>query len=245
MDRAIVERARSLFDPLGDQGGWAATFGRELNATDDRVHFQRAGVGLPIVEGRNVTPFHVNLAATRFGVTAEDARRLLPSGAATRRRLAYRDIASATNRLTLIAAILPRGSVSTHTVFVLKTPLTLRDQHFLCALFNSFVVNYLVRTRVTTHVTTEIVERVPVPRREQAGRAFNDLAAISRWMSRTGAGPALAATEPRAAACVARLNAIVAQLYQLSAAEFEHVLDTFPLIPKAERDAALGAFSSL
>ena len=37
-----------------------------------------------------------------------------------RLRLAYRDVASATNRLTLIAALLPPGTVSTHTVFCLK-----------------------------------------------------------------------------------------------------------------------------
>ena len=41
-----------------------------------------------------------------------------------RPRLAYRDVASATNRLTLIAAILPPRCVSTHTVFCLRTPLS-------------------------------------------------------------------------------------------------------------------------
>ena len=35
-------------------------------------------------------------------------------------RLAYRDVASATNRLTFIAAIVPRDMITTHTVFCLK-----------------------------------------------------------------------------------------------------------------------------
>ena len=83
-------------------------------------------------------------------------------------------MASATNRLTLIAAILPAGSVSTHTLFCLRTPLPLPSQHFLCGLFNSLVVNYLVRLRVTTHVTTTIVERLPVPRRDGARHAPGD-----------------------------------------------------------------------
>ena len=39
-----------------------------------------------------------------------------------------------------------------------------------------------------------------------------------------------------------RLNARVAQLYQLSRQEFEHVLATFPLIRQADRDAALKCF---
>jgi hypothetical protein len=36
----------------------------------------------------------------------------------------------------------------------------------------------------------------------------------------------------------ATLNARVASLYQLSAAEFEHVLNTFPLFPSEERRRA-------
>ena len=37
--------------------------------------------------------------------------------------LAYREVAAATNRLTLIAAILPADTITTHTVFCLKEPL--------------------------------------------------------------------------------------------------------------------------
>ena len=60
--------------------------------------------------------------------------------------------------------MLPPGTATTHTVFCLRTSLPRDAQNFLCALFNSFVVNYLVRLRVTTHVTTAIVERLPIPR---------------------------------------------------------------------------------
>ena len=70
-------------------------------------------------------------------------------------------MAGSTNRTTLIAAILPARCVSTHTLFCLRTPLSLRAQHYLCGLFNSFVVNYFVRLRVTTHVTTATVEQLP------------------------------------------------------------------------------------
>ena len=52
-----------------------------------------------------------------------------------------------------------------------EAAIKLVDQYFLCGLFNSFVVNYLVRLRVSTHVTTALVERLPVPTREQAPHA--------------------------------------------------------------------------
>ncbi|HEX3644424.1 MAG TPA: N-6 DNA methylase [Vicinamibacterales bacterium] len=232
IDLAIVERAAALFQPLGSKDAWAARFGRELNATDDRPAFRAIGRQmLPVVEGKHLEPFRVALESARHGISAPDASRLLRSDRHTRPRLAYRDVASATNRVTLIAAVLPSGCVSTHTVFCLRTPLPSRAQHLLCGLFNSFVVNYLVRLRVTTHVTTGVVEQLPIPTAEAAPAACLEIATLARLLARR-----------RDSSALARLNARVAELYQLSGAEFGHILSTFPLMPSEERDAALQEF---
>jgi hypothetical protein len=230
VDVAILERAAALFPPLGSHDGWNARFGRELNATDDREHFGPPGRGLPVVEGKQIDPFRVDLRSARFGLAPAAAKRLLQSARYSQRRLAYRDVASATNRLTLIAAILPAGCVSTHTVFCLRTALSRLEQECLCGLFNSFVLNYFVRLRVTTHVTTAVVERLPVPARNTPTRALRDIAALARILGRRHDADAFAC-----------LQALVASLYQFGAPEFEHVLDTFPLVPQATRDAALRA----
>ena len=179
-DLQILDRACTLFPPLGDARGWGAQFGRELNATDDRDAFRTADQGLPVVEGKHLHPFRVNVQSARHTITRADALRLLGASRFDHPRLAYRDVASATNRQTLVAAILPAECVSTHTVFCLRSPLPAVSQHFLCGLFNSFVVNYLVRLRVTTHVTTAIVEWLPIPLREDAPRAFREIAALTR-----------------------------------------------------------------
>jgi len=153
-------------------------------------------------------------------------------GACDRARLAYRDVASATNRLTLIAAVLPAGCVSTHTVFCLRTRVPIHAQHLLCGFFNSFVVNYLVRLRVTTHVTTATVEQLPIPPPETAPAACREIAATARLLAR----------RPDAAA-EARLNATVAALYQFTVDEFARVLDTFPLVPIEQRQETLRVFA--
>jgi len=184
------------------------------------------------VEGKQVEPFRADLRAVRFSLAPVTARRLLDPARYGRRRLAYRDVASATNRLTLIAALLPAGCVSTHTLFCLRTPLSAWEQECLCGLFNSFVLNYFVRLRVATHVTTAVVERLPVPTERDCPGALRDIAALSRVLSRRNDEQAFT-----------RLQALVAGVYRLSAPEFEHILDTFPLVPRQTRAAALRALA--
>jgi hypothetical protein len=232
-DVAILERAAAMFRPLGGQGGWNVQFGRELNATEDRHAFRRPGTGIPVVEGKQIQPFRVDLALSRHAVRPRDAALKLRDGRHLRPRLAYRDVASATNRLTLIAALLPAGCVSTHTLFCLRTPLTMADQHVLAGLLNSFVVNYLVRLRVTMHVTASVVERLPLPTRADAPAAAREIAVLARRLSRH-----------HDAGDEARLQALVATLYQLTTEEFAYVLSTFPLVPESTRGSALAAFAA-
>ncbi len=213
IDLRIAERAAALFAPLGSTNGWSARFGRELNASDDRTLFRRAGRGLPVVEGKHLEPFRAALGAVRHRISTLDAARALKDGRHERPRLAYRDVAGSANRVTLIAAILPARCVSTHTVFCLKTPVPSRMQHLLCGLLNSLVVNYLVRMRVSTHVTAGIVERLPIPTYDTAPRITRRVGSLSRLLSRN--------PNPEA---YAEINGLVARLYQLTAEEFAHVL---------------------
>jgi hypothetical protein len=129
--------------------------------------------------------------------------------------------------------MLPPDTASTHTVFCLRSRLSRGAQHFLSGLFNSFVVNYLVRLRVTTHVTTAIVERLPVPTLDEAADAV-EIVRIAETLGRVRLK-----ADPTS---FARLNALVAGLYQLDETEFVHILDTFPLVSLEERNAALREF---
>ena len=235
VDLAIVERAASLFPPLG-----ATRAGRR--SLRPRAQRQRRSRGVSSRgarpagrRGQALEPFRV-VARPRSatGITRADARRLLRSAAAIEPRLAYRDVASATNRLTLIAAILPAGCVSTHTVFCLRTPLP------------------LARAAPALRPVQQLRRELPgASARDDArddgdGGAAADPDCRSPRRQRAGRSPRSRGCwrgRPTAAA-LARLNARVAALYQLSAAEFEHVLGTFPLIPAEERELALLAFTA-
>ena len=232
---AIAERVPALSDPAG----WQVRFGRELNATDDRPHFVRLAGGrksiLPVVEGKQIAPFKVDLERSEYGIPATTAARLLDRAATfERNRVAYRDVASATNKLTLIAAMLPRGTVSTHTVFCLKTALDERSQWCLLGLLNSFVANYLVRLQVTTHVTTSLLARLPVPRPLENTAQFDRLVDLAKCITKRGLQDSSAE--------YAELNAIAAALYRLTPDEYAHILNSFPLISETVRGECLTTY---
>ena len=226
-DLRIVEAISTRIPCLRHPSGWHVHFGRELNATDDRDAFRRRTGdrdARPVVEGKQLDPFCVHVDRSQM-----EMRPGVPVGRRIprRTRLAYREVASSTNRLTLIAALLPAAVVSTHTVFCLKTLLPLSHQRVLCALLNSFVANYLIRLRVNTHVTAALIARLPVPVVEPAHPAFDRLLDLSNALSRCA--------NVEHAPEYAELQAVTARLYELSADDFGHVLTTFPLMPESVR----------
>ena len=242
LDAGIAWRALAS-PPLSAPTGWGVRFGRELNATDDGAHFVARRVGtstrartalLPVVEGKHLRPFGLALDAIERGIDPGTAAALLDPGASFGvTRVCYRDVASFSNRLTLIAALLPAGTVSTHTVFCAKQALSPPDAWCLVGLLNSLMANYLVRLQMSTHVTAALMARLPVPRPKPGSSDAREMAALSERLSRT--------TLEGDVDAYARLNALAARLYGLSADEYRHIVSTFPLLPEEVRSAMLSA----
>ena len=166
------------------------TFGRELNATDDRDCLSVSGdsANLVVLDGRDLEAFRVRL--DRAGRRADRAKVVARLGARApdidRPRLAYREVAAATNRTTLIAAVVPAGAVTVHTIFCCRARLADVDTAALCALLNSYVANYLVRRWVTTHVTATVMSRLPVPVPDSRNRRV--LARLARRLGARAVG---------------------------------------------------------
>jgi hypothetical protein len=230
-DRTILSRVLEVTAPLASSESWAAAFGRELNATDDRPHF--GPTGLAVLEGKLIEPFRARVEDAACFIEHDVASRLLAHRARIDRpRLGYREVASATNRLTLIAAVIPAGTVTTHTIFCMREPRHEDVHWYLCGIFNSFVANYLIRLRGGTHVPASVIHQLPVPAPPRESAAF---AALAR-LSRVAAADADARAEIHARAAIA---------YGLDEDDVAYVLQTFPLVPEHERRAALHEFCRL
>ncbi|HYN09217.1 MAG TPA: N-6 DNA methylase [Vicinamibacterales bacterium] len=229
---AFLRDVSERFPALGAATGWCARFGRELNATEDRASFGTRG--LPVIEGKHIAPFVASVGGQVQKISRDRARARLPGLGFERARLAYRDVSSVSNRLSLIAAIVPAHVVTTHTLLCLRTPLPLVRQHFLCALFNSYVLNAVVRMLMGGHVTTSLVESLPVPAWTGDG-SQRRIALLAHRIARNAGDTAAHAA----------LQAAVARLYALDRQTFHAVLETFPLTARQERDRALHAFISM
>ncbi len=235
-DIRLLTRLWQLAPALSAPEGWAVRFGRELNATDDRDVLRDAPPGLPVLEGKHLEPFSVHAdRATRF-VRDADAARRLPAAPFARARVAYRDIASASNQRTLIAAVIPAGTVTTHTLFCCRSAPS--HPHVLCALLNSLVANWLVRRWVSTHVTVALVERLPVPPPRMLGSWADALGRLAEALSRGDSGEEAVALE-------ATLQGTAAAAWGLTAEEFEIVLRDLPLLPGALVSGARATFARL
>ena len=234
-DLDLLDTLARRFPPFGNDAGWGAQFGRELNATEDRPHFEPQGGsrGLPVLEGKHIQPFHVDVSHVQHRIALTAAAALLPDRRFELARLGYRDVSGVSNRFPLIAAVIPPNTVTTHTLFCLRTPLVEPMQHFLCGVLNSWVVNLLVRMLMGGHVTTGLVEGLPMP--PWTGTPLERrIARLARRIATGGPTPSHLAS--------AALQAAAARHFGLDAAAFGRVIDAFPLVDATERTALLQAF---
>jgi hypothetical protein len=286
MDVQIAEKMLK-FPLLGERiaDKWNVSFTAEFHMTSDSHLFKTepAKGRLPLYEGKMIWHFDHRYSEPRYWVIESEGRaavlgRREDDGRALDYlafRLGFRDIASNTNERTLVSSIIPPtfhgNKIPTVRIFDENGTRMIDDptQMFLCAAWNSYLLDYLIRMRVTTTLNFFYLYQLPVPRLpekdaafrpivERAARLicttpeFDDLAKEivdepSRLVrTRRDASSTFGATDPAERAKLrAELDALVAHLYGLTEAEFAYILTTFPLVPDPVKIAAHNAFRNV
>ncbi|MGA2738964.1 MAG: ATP-binding protein, partial [Bryobacteraceae bacterium] len=252
-------------------GNWNVQLTREFDMTGDSDLYQtKPGKGrVPLFEGKMINQFTASFSKPRYWV-ARKAGRLRVLGKTEDRgqklepdcyRLCFRDVASNTNERTMISAILPPCFFG-HTISAVRVLgtdgaeiLPMPVQAFLCGVWNSFAVDYMVRAKVSSHLSFFYVYQLPIPRLPANDPAFIAIMNRSARLICSSPefdavahefglkGPDEGATNPTERALLrAELDGIVANLYGLTEEEFAYILTTFPVVPEATKDAALAAF---
>lgn len=267
LDAHIAEKMLR-FPLLGEQmdGVWNLKLSTEFHMTNDShlFHTQPAPGRLPLYEGKMIHQFRHDFAGPRYWVDEAEGRR----GVLGRERdagqsldyqsyrLGFRDIAASTNERTLIATVIPPAFHGN------KLPTTegLSGPHNLAltALFNSFVLDWVIRQKISTTINFFYIYQLPVPRLTTSDIEFEPIVtAAARLICTTPKFDDLAreaglrdhtdgVTDDACRATLrAELDARVAHLYGLSESEFTHILGTFPLVDQTVKDAALAEFRRL
>lgn len=187
---------------------------------------------------------------------------------ATQYRFGFRDIAASTNERAMICSFLPRNHFAGNTIN-LQQPFEFHvdgmewrqvlamhpaQQLYVCGVLNGFVVDWMLRQKITSHLNMFYVYQVPLPRDGKSAIQERIIYRTARLICTTQEFDDLAksvglqghqdgATDPTERANLrAELDGLVAHLYGLSEAEFTHILETFPLVAQPVKVAAHNAY---
>ncbi|MEK6792069.1 MAG: ATP-binding protein, partial [Deltaproteobacteria bacterium] len=266
LDVVIAEKMFT-FPLLGEEisGKWNLRLTAEFHMTNDSYLFKTdSGKGrLPLYEGKMIWQFDHKYLDPRYWVEEKAGRKALfgrekDNGvhlAYEGFRLGFRDITASTNERTMISTVIPLAVFAGNTLVVSTSPTDGSQLLVVASLLNSFVIDYVIRQKITSHCNMFYVYQLPVPRLTQKDAAFlpiveraarlictapefDDLAKEARIKSHKDG-----ATDPAERAKLrAELDGFIAHLYGLTEDEFAHILKTFPLVPEPVKIAARNAY---
>jgi hypothetical protein len=242
-------------------GRWLCFPTREFDETDDKKLWEGATDGLPLWKGESFDQYHPHGAEARFCPLTDKARaRAKRSRAgsesilaaevplkdrvaahlaeAVRSRVGFRDVTNRTNSRTVVAALIPAGTLLVNSVRYLVF-LNDRDLDRACCLglLNSLAFDWQARRFVETHLNYFILEGLRVP--TLSDEAF---AAVARAAARLSCPDERFADFAEAADVEsgplnaeerdelrAEIDALVAHAYGLNEDELELVFSDFTL----------------
>jgi hypothetical protein len=276
LDATIAEKMLK-FPLLGEEisDKWNLKLTAEFHMTNDSDLFKTSGgtSRLPLFEGKMIWQFEHKLAEPRFWIEEKAGRKRVLGRESDRGqaldyqtyRLGFRDIAANTNERTLVSTVIPPAFHGNKlpTVRVWEEGKRLIDaptQLFNCALWNSFVLDWMIRQKVTTTLNFFYIYQLPVPRLTPADTEFAPIVKRAAQLICTAPEFGTLAQEVSTALNLtdtvlkavkdaagraqlrAELDALVAHLYGLSEEEFAHILSTFPLVSEPVKLAAQNAY---
>lgn len=171
----------------------------------------------------------------RYWVSEEEVDRKLDGRWDKNWLLGWRDIARATDARTVITTLLPRQGVG-HKI-LLGTPQRGRSEHQ--AFWSSFAFDYIARQKLGgTSMAYFTFMQLPMPSPDQVRSSLVPLPAsavdwIGERVDRLNARPTLS-NEQQRAWWRAELDALAFHVYEVSRADVDYIMETFPIIRRQD-----------
>ena len=186
---------------------WNVKLSSEFHSTGDSHLFNENGDGRVLYEGKLIFSFDNQFQRPRYWMNSDIAlkeewrkywRNLFNVGEKPLvydqdcYRVGYRRIAASTNERTFLCTVLPEKSVCPDTTMVVRRytpdavsgePIELMnegDSLLLASQFNSFVLDFVIRRKITTHLDMHFVYSLPLPRCDDEESIFFRKPLLSR-----------------------------------------------------------------
>jgi len=247
----VAEKIYGQWALLGDQSGsfWSLQLNREFDFANDRHLLNQRNLGIPFYEGKMIHQFDAFYAAPQFWISGDKMAGFSQSQQQQLKtyRVVHRRIARSTDERTLISTIVPPNSACENNATVV---LVVGDQRealklYVCGLLNSFTLDYIIRYKISTTLNMFYMQQLPVPRLIPGNPYFDAIVPRAARLTCTRAefadlwhevmgktwGESKGAADPAERQRLRdEIDSIVAHLYGLSRADFDHILGTFPLV---------------
>ncbi|MDE0119119.1 MAG: hypothetical protein OXM55_03825 [Bdellovibrionales bacterium] len=166
-------------------------------------------------------------------------------------RLVIRTVASNTNERSLISAVIPKNRFFAHSLHgtYIGSRRTIQKNKYMLVLqvfLNSFVVDYLIRKRISANITQNYIKSLKIPRLTEKDPFFKELVERSAKLTcigkefneladEVGIQRGGVKDEQERWRIQGEIDAIVAYVYGLNLDEFEYILSTFTTGKNQER----------
>jgi hypothetical protein len=286
-DLQIAEKLLNYPLLYGSGNGWnLELYGEELHMNRSKKYFQKTPTSYPLYEGGMIWQFDHNYAKPKYWIREFDLERIFLAKRAKRiglypeipgdlkndyevYRIAIRKIASNTNERTLVSTIIPDKAFAGNSLTVNFPFYHSKDSYnelrisnldlvVLVSLVNSFVVDYSLRSRMTTNLNTFYLYQLSVPRLrigdqyfieivERAAKLICTTPEFDNLAKEVGLGSYTqgVTNEIERRKLRAELDGMIAHIYGLTEEEFTYILTTFNLVPDNIKQAALYAYQEL
>ncbi len=274
-DRNLLKKILS-FPMLGEnlKNSWNVELYREFDEKNDADLFKDKKLFssyLPLYKGSVIHQFQYNFdlsKANRY-IDRNDHKVQNRTGFAFKNkcyenhRLVIRTIASNTNERSLISAVIPKNHFISNSLYgvYINSENPKKNNHymlFLQAFFNSFIVDYFIRQKVSSNINKKYITPLRIPRLTEKDPYFKEIVKRSALLTCIGKKFDDLADEIRVKRggvkdknerlkLQGEIDAMVTYTYGFSLKEFEYILSTFKTGKNRERleklkESALNAY---
>ena len=267
--------------PMLSKSPWNLDMQREFNITDDAHLFNTAKKGIPIYEGKMINQFDHLFSHPRYWIDDKKAKKILETREYAKSiwkknsvvnrsipsqyyRLVWRLTTNATNTRTLICTILPPNTVTVNSlnyirplIFDGKTFVELRidELFYLCAMLNSFVVDFVMRKRIASAINIFHMKEIKIPKLSQNNILLQKLSKYAAELICTTKEFEIIKKELQVTniptniderkKIISKINALSAKIYGLDKKDFEYILSTFNIADKEIKQNILLEFDEI